>query len=273
MSFIKKLTVTLLTLLFLVSPLVAQDEETTAAPAADEKIGVDVGIAYSSEYFWKGMGFYGRNRGVYFPWIGYGGIDNMYFYVGGELGQELIGENTSNNTERDWRGVDFIASYYLGLGDAADMSINLKYFYYPVSRDNDVFNDFANADIGFTFKNLPVTPHVNIGYYYYVDSDYADDTAQNWYVNVGVDKTYQLVDGASLTTGLETEMFNYKSAYPDDSLKWTHIKYFTKLSVSAGATSFYGGWNIAYIPDEDLQGTDEVNMWHQWAEFGATYSM
>mgnify|MGYP006300242749 CR=1 FL=1 len=58
-----------------------------------EKLGVDVGIQYNSDYFWRGFSFYSygngdATRGVFFPWVGYG-FSDFYLYIGGEISESL----------------------------------------------------------------------------------------------------------------------------------------------------------------------------------------
>ncbi|HMB21147.1 MAG TPA: hypothetical protein VKQ10_08770, partial [Spirochaetota bacterium] len=95
--------------------------------AQAEPLGVDFGIQYNSDYFWRGFSFYGygdaaypgdtdsqgngdSTRGVFFPWVGYG-FSDFYLYIGGEIAESLMAGDEPSKMEREWEGIDFILTY------------------------------------------------------------------------------------------------------------------------------------------------------------------
>ena len=87
MKYLKSLLIASVIFLMAGQALMAQENK-------PEKIGLDFGLSYWTDYYYRGQSFYDtqedKNTRCLFPWIGYGGLDNFYFYVGGEVAAEAL---------------------------------------------------------------------------------------------------------------------------------------------------------------------------------------
>ena len=268
-------------------------------PAQAERIGIDAGIEYRSEYFWRGFSFYGGDtnnpRGVYFPWIGFG-FSDFYFSVSGEVASARVADNQPNNVERGWYGIDYILDFNKKLfSESITLGIRAAYFMYPNSPDineevngegKDWRNDFAEAAASITVNALPLNPKILVSYYYRIDDrDGTQENAEDVYAQFSVSHTFAIAQNASLKLHASIAYFNYASSeqwnspevggYGDDYRGISDITIGMKLSVSADSgVTVFGSWNYAYVPDEDFYMANWYKeKHHYWTTFGVTYSI
>ena len=262
--------------------------------AQAEPLGVDVGIQYNSNYFWRGFSFYGygdgegdangngdATRGVFFPWAGVG-FSDFYFYVGGEIAESLFAGDEASSLEREWEGIDFILTYSKGIiNDNITLGMKLSYFYYPRSRTigNEDFNDFAEVSPSITFSSLPLSPKFLVSWYYRPDEQGDDqENAKDFYYQLSFGHSFKLVEGASLYLGGWGAYFYYPSyEAPDGDPRqgFSDVGATCKVSVSApSGISISASYNFAYSPDDDFAKANYYNdRYHHWTTFGVTYSM
>jgi hypothetical protein len=260
--------------------------------AQAEPIGVDAGIQYNSDYFWRGFSFYGygdtegdATRGVFFPWVGYG-FSDFYLYIGGEIAESLMAGDDVKPMEREWEGIDFILTYSKGiLDDNVTLGMKLSYFYYPRSRDlgNKDWNDFAEVAPSITFSKLPLSPKFLVSWYYRPDEQYGDqENAKDFYYKLSLGHTFNLTDSATLHLGAWGAYFWYASfpvTYDSGDQRarrgFSDVGALAKVSVTAtSGVSFSSSYNFAYSPDDDFAKANTYNdRYHHWLTFGVTYSL
>lgn len=243
-----------------------ESEVTAAAEAAAEDksaIGVTASLAYRSDYYWRGQSFYGKDQGVFFPGVtlSYG---NAWFYVGGEIGESLMGDNPAE-FEKDWAGIDYMLGYYDSFMDGfISWNVGLSYFWYfqsttdwnqpdkaqgasdPASGDfSGVKADNSFMDIygGITLSKILLKPSLSVSYYHRMgkemDPKYGKSATENedaysyaqsgdMYVTLGISHGFKLSDSASLTLSANINYFHYASAftYYRDAADGSREKYY-----------------------------------------------
>jgi len=272
--------------------------------AQAEPLGVDFGIQYNSDYFWRGFSFYGyqydeksnrgdATRGVFFPWVGYG-FSDFYLYIGGEIAESLMAGDDVKPMEREWEGIDFILTYSKGImDDNITLGMKLSYFYYPRSRNlgNECANDFAEVAPSITFSGLPLSPKFLVSWYYRPDKqeypddypDYEQENAKDLYYKLSFGHTFQFTEKSTLHLGGWGAYFYYPS-FPTDYEDGKHGKarkgfsdvgVTGKLSVTSDSgTTISASYNFAYNPDEDFAKANVYNdRYHHWVTFGVSQSI
>lgn len=260
-----------------------------ASSAKAEPIGLDVGLQYNSDYFWRGFTFYGTNapdetRAVFFPWVGYA-FSDFYLYVGGEVAEGLIADD-ANSYENDWNGVDFILTWSKPvLDDAIKLGMKLSYFWYPRSRSDEYFsdgkaNDFAEVAPSITLSKLPLSPKLLVSWYYRIEEQTdGQETAKDLYTNLSLGHSFTMVESASLYLGAWGGYFYYASQEIDGDPRqgFSDVGVMAKITVKApGGVSVNASYNYAYTPDEDFYrftNTGKADKHHHWTSFGVSYSL
>ena len=277
-------------MLFSLALMITAQSVYSPAASAQEKIGLDMGITYQSDYFWRGFSFYGygananadATRGVFFPWLGYA-FSDFYLYVGGEVAEGLVGDDPVD-MEKDWNGIDFILTGSKGImDDAIKLGIKLSYFYYPRSRKDDWgngnANDFYEVAPSITFAKLPLSPKLLVSWYGRIEEQFdGQETMKDTYFQLSFGESIELVKGASLYLGAWGSYFyyaSYETAEGDPRQGFSDIGAMAKISVSASAgVSFSASYNFAYTPDKDFyEANGYEDKYHNWTTFGVTYSI
>lgn len=246
-----------------------------AMETVEAKTGTSVGIEYNSEYYWRGMSFYGEvnaTRGVLFPWVGQA-LGDFYFTISGEIPTAYL-ENEPNAVEEAWLGIDFIAAYNKTiLDDALLVGGRVAYFMYPQSKDksSDGYrNDFFDLSAWVQLKKVFLKPKLKYSQYLRVsDRGGSQDNLKDIYVELSVSHAFQLYKNVSLTLGGWTSYFYYPSANENG---YCDIAAYSKLAVSVGdGLSLYGKFNAAIVtaPWHDISGGQD--RLHLWATAGVSY--
>lgn len=276
-----KLTLAALVAAFFLMPAAIHADDHQAG----QKIGVDVGVEYNSTYYWRGMHFYGNDVGVFFPWVGTS-IGDVYVMLSGEVGEGYLGGNAddeANDMEKDWLGLDLIATWSTTIvPDTLDLTLRGAYYFYPNSHnedwgtENDVKNDFVDIGFSLTAVSLPLTPELSVTYSFYMDDDsIAGDNYQNVYVQLSAGHGFAITDAATLTLGGSIASFNYTSAGLEDDLQIVNdVQAFANLSVtSADGLTVYGQYSFGFTPVEEYYDDFGYGKYSHWATFGVSYSL
>lgn len=286
----KKLQIVFLSLfisLVSITSVIAQDAE------PKKKIGLDFGLSYWTDYYYRGQSFYNANTGVFFPWVGYGGLDNFYFYIGGEVAAETLGDVDAEETSAigkgwggGWYGIDFIVSYS---NTVANGLINLGgrvgYFTYPPgyagNPDDLSFRDFFTARFKIGF-NVLLNPTLQYDHNFWLDYDLdAENRAKDGYLTLSIGHSFTLTKESSLSLGLKGG-FWYDGRSGDDKFGFSDLLATVKFSVAAPTgLSFNASMNFGYSPDysySEVNGSndfqypaDDTFKW--FATFGVSYSI
>ena len=251
-----------------------------AVQEVEAKTGTSVGLEYNSEYYWRGLSFYGdpanSSRGVLFPWVGQA-LGDFYFTISGEIPTAYL-ENEPNDTEKVWIGVDFIAAYNTTLMDGLlGLGGRVAYFMYPQSKDQSVYRkDFFDISAWVQLKKVFLKPKLKYSQYLRVsDQGGAQDNLEDIYIELSVSHAFQLYEKVSLTLGGWISYFYYPSSkvWPNDDYHgFTDIAAYSKLAVSVGeGLSIYGKFSAAVVtaPWHDVWGSQD--RLHLWATFGVSY--
>lgn len=285
----------LVTIVMLSVPgLYAQEE-----PAAEEKeagLGLSAGIDYWSDYFWRGLDFYGKNEAVIFPWVSYSVLDTgLSLTVSGENNIEMIGDN-KDDTNKGYYALDFGLGYTYSIEKIVTFGANGWAYWYYRSKDKLMADcgHYYNASyftlIGSaTFDIVPIlTPTISYSHDFYI-SKHATTTGErfkDFYIQLALDQNFELTKETALDLKLWGSFFSNKS-----SKKWSStqsgkigisdIGTSLKVSTTAGIVTFYGQINYAYVPDRDFYtieidettGATGHDKHHWWAAIGSSVAI
>jgi hypothetical protein len=261
--------------------------------AGAEGAGVNAGIDYFSNYFWRGYDFYSASQGVLLPFLtltaGESGFSICYV---GEYAAESAGDGASEKGKL-WYGADFGLEYKTSFAQAVTVGAKAWYFwYYNSERQNRRMGNpgrdesYCTGTVFFTVDILPLSPTVVYNHDYYID-DYDCDRKANrdFYVQFLLSHTVRLTGEAGLILKAGAGYFNQQSAEleSDPSTKAlrgvSDIQASADLSVSVGPVTIHGGFFYAYVPDKDFYrvttdtGDVATDRHRFWSGFGASYSL
>jgi len=238
------------------------------------KIGINIGIDYWGNYYWRSYSFYGEGQGAFFPWIGYA-LGDFYFYFGGEIASNtLAGE--ANDIEKERYGIDLMVSYTKSiLNNNIKLAVDYGYYFYPNSRNEKYtsgsFYDLTEMALSFSLCSIPLSPGLSYTHLFWIDgSGLSADNCKDFYVKFFISKTIDLIEYANLGFNLYIAYFNYSYGNVKGI---SDISGEVKLSVSIeNGLSVYGTFNFAVIPVDKFSSNGENN-YMDWAKFGIMYSL
>ncbi len=259
------------------SAVYAQEEtEKTPAPAASESIGVSFGIDYWSNYFWRGVDFYGANRGVFFPWVSYAVLDTgLAATVSGEYASEEWGDG-GTNSEKGYNGIDIGLDYSYSIEKLLTIGAGAWYYWFYRSDDKLDYNgSFSSLYASVSFDMLPqLTPSLTYTHDFYMDKDATttEERFKDFYIQLSLAQDFSVAKSSTLTVNLFGSYFNYKSA---DLKGISDLGFSLKISTTAGMMTYYGKINYAFVPYEDFYtyagGDNDKHRW--WADFGVSIAL
>lgn len=260
------------------------------AQGEERGIGLSAGVDYFSNYFWRGVDFYGENRGVFFPFVnlnlGQTGLSLGYL---GEYSSEVAGDGATD-TEKLWYGADFGLNFSYTIAEAVTIGAKVWYYWYYNSADqnkkinaNNHDESFATGTVSLAVDALPLTPTIIYNHDYYID-DYEGtrETGEDFYVQFQLSHAFRLTPQAALKLTAGIAYYNQATAElesnPESKKKKgiSDILAAADLSVTAGGVTIHGCLNYAYVPDEDWYRdatTGIPNKHHWWSGFGASYAL
>jgi len=258
--------------------------------AEGRAIGLSAGLDYFSNYFWRGVDYYGENRGVIFPFVnlelGQTGLSLGYL---GEYSSEVAGDGATDS-DKLWYGADFGIGFSYTIAEAVTIGAKVWYYWYYNSVDqnkkinaNDHDESFATGTVSLAVDALPLTPTIIYNHDYYID-DYEGtrETDEDFYVQFQLSHAFQLTAEAALKLTAGIAYYNQATAELENdpsSKKKKGISDVTAaadISVTVGGATIHGSLNYAYVPDEDWYRdatTGIANKHHWWSGFGASYAL
>ncbi len=271
MKYLKSLLIASVIFLMAGQALMAQENK-------PEKIGLDFGLSYWTNYYYRGMGFYDtqedKNIGVFFPWIGYGGLDNFYFYLGGEVAAEALGDYEDRGGGSDWYGIDFIVSYSNTVADGLiTLGGRVGYFTYPVSyKESEDLKDFITARFKIGF-NVLLNPTLQYDHNFWLDNGYEpEDRVKDGYITLSIGHSFSMTKATSINLGL-------KGSFWWDGRSGEDIFGFSDMLASVGFSaagpkglSFNASMNLGWQVDDDFAWPANDD-WKWFAKFGVSYSI
>jgi hypothetical protein len=273
MKYLKSLLIASVIFLMAGQALMAQENK-------PEKIGLDFGLSYWTDYYYRGQSFYGANTGVFFPWVGYGGLGNFYFYLGGEVAAETLGDWKDPDQRgggKQWYGIDFIVSYSNTVADdLITLGGRVGYFTYPRSWDNTSsipLYDFITVRFKIGF-NVLLNPTLQYDHNFWLDKGLESGHALDGYITLSIGHSFGLTDAVSLNLGLKGSLwYDYRDAGEgtagfgfSDMLASVGFSY-----AGAKGLSFNASMNMGHQFDDDLNYNNDD--WKWFAKFGVSYSI
>lgn len=258
--------------------------------AEGRALGLSAGVDYFGDYFWRGVDFYGENRGIISPFVnlelGRTGLSLGYL---GEYSSEVAGDGATDS-DKIWYGADFGIGFSYSIANAVTIGAKVWYYWYYNSVDqnkkinaNDHDESFATGTVSLAIDALPLTPTIIYNHDYYID-DYEGtrETGEDFYVQFQLSRVFHLTTEAALKLSAGIAYYNQATAELDNDPATKKKKGISDLTASAdisvtvsGAT-IHGCLNYAYVPDEDWYrdaSTGIANKHHWWSGFGASYAL
>lgn len=235
--------------------------------------GTTLGLEYQSEYYWRGMSFYGEApnspRGVFFPSISQS-LGGFNFSVIGEIPAAYL-ENQPNTVEKTWIGVDFTAAYQFSVSeDAVRMGLKTGYYMYPQSKEKSGYRmDSLKAAFTLQFKKIFLRPEFLAVYGARVGRQQEGrENYKDFYIKVTFDHSVALSEKIELVPGGWISYFHYPSSKTWNSSGYhglCDIAGFLKVSIKIGSLlKLYGSFSTAVVtaPWHDIWGgQDRLHFW------------
>ncbi len=264
-----------------------------SAHARADGAGLNAGIDYFSNYFWRGYDFYSSGQGVVFPFLtltaGESGFSLCYI---GEYTAETIGDGATEK-EKLWYGADFGLEYKAVFAQAVTIGAKFWYFwYYNSEKQNRRMGNpgrdesYCTGTVFLTIDALPLSPTFVYNHdYYFDDYDGGRKVDRDFYVQFLLSHTIKMTSEAGLILKAGAGYFRQQSAELESDpstrvLKGvSDVQASADLSVTVGPVTIHGGFFYAYVPDEDFYrvttdaGTVETDRHRFWSGFGASYSL
>ncbi len=237
------------------------------------KTGTLIGLEYNSEYYWRGMSFYGStdnsSRGVLFPTVGQS-LGDLNFSITGEIPAAYL-ENQPNNTEKTWIGVDFTADYSRSIiADTLILGGRVGYYMYPQSKKESGYRkDSVKLALSAQLKKILLRPEFSFSYSMRTGrQEEGRENFKDFYMELSFNHEYQLYENVQLTAGGWISYFYYAS-----SKSWIGSEYqglcdvaaYVELSVRIkNGLSLYGRFSTALVtaPWHDVWGgQDRLHIW------------
>jgi len=286
----RTMLLSLVAIVILSIPGLYAQEEPAAAEESEAGLGLSAGIDYWSDYFWRGLDFYGKNEAVIFPWVSYSVLDTgLSLTLSGEYNMEVIGDD-KDDTNKKYNAIDFGLGYTYSIEKIITFGANGWAYWYYRSKDKlqgSNCTHYYNASyftlIGSaTFDIVPIlTPTISYSHDLYISKHAAPGTGErfkDFYIQLSLDQNFELTKETALDLKLWGSFFNYKSA---GTRGISDIGTSIKVSTTAGIVTFYGQMNYAYVPDRDfytIQIEDDASgnpqyahdKHHWWANVGVS---
>ncbi len=260
-----------------------------SARAFEGSVGLNAGIDYFSNYFWRGDDLYGENRGVFFPFVNQNAADTgvSIGYIG-EYASEVFGDG-ANDIEKLCYVADFGICFTRTFAETVTVGVEVWYFWYYNSADrnkkvngNNHNESYFTGTLSLTIDVLPLSPAIIYNHDYYVD-DYEGtrEVDRDFYLQFQLNRDFKLTDEATLTLLGGLGYYNNKAAEIEGDPATRARKGISDVTASAdlcvtvGQSTFHGSINYAYVPDKDWNRyySTKANKHRWWSGFGASYSL
>jgi len=253
---------------------------------------VSVGMEYQSLYLARGFDFYGEDRSVLLPWIGYS-PNGFKMSVWGEMSPDiLVGEAISS--EKEWVGADFNVGYQTNfLEDRLGVELGTWLLWYPNDRNeqedrlranfeeqgipeeewqiNTYDQDFVKGYVRFTFPGLFFSPQLLYTHQYFL-SDHGETRSKgtSFYILFSGGHSINVAERTDLGLGASATYFRYD---PADVNGISEISFYARLSTSfKNGIGLFGGFNYTIVPLDEVAGTNPGNNNKFHSNFGIKYS-
>jgi len=242
--------------------LIATSEVKAQEAEADSSgLGISADLQYMSDYLWRGTYFY-SGTGAFFPSLSYSVLDTgLSVSIVEELSEPWIFDG--RDTARDLHATDFGADYSYSFGDMVTIGAGLWYY---LLWDNDF--SFLSGYVSISADSLPLSPTLKYTHDYYTESKDAKD----FYLQLGVSHSLELMKDVSLDLGAMAGYYYYESAAP--TLKGiSDIDFSSALSVTKGILTYSAAFHYVIVPSKDfyeasLDGKKDINRFY--ATFGVS---
>jgi hypothetical protein len=256
--------------------------------AADNKIGLDLGLEYHSFYAFRGgPNFMDRpSTGIISPSLGYAAGD-FYFLLAGEIAPSVLGINTlqddgsygdgTSKDEKAWTGIDLGIIWEKPLADdAISIGAEIWGLLYPNSKDQLGYNtSYITATVSIKLLALPLSPKLSFTQAFKPDDNNGSrNKMEDRYIALSFGDSIELVkDSSSLDLGVNvgfwmdnTDKKNL-SAFSDviGSAKYS-------VSVASGVT-LWSSFNMGYVPQSDWALGAKGGDFRFWLKFGINYTL
>ena len=237
-------------------------QEAEAAPA-DSGIGLSIGLDYMSNYLWRGTYWYGGN-GAFFPSVSYDVLGSgLTIGVCGELSEAWIGDMRDDN--EDIQAFDIGADYSKSFGP---VTLGVGVWYYMM-KESDY--SLASGYVSLSLDTVPLTPTLTYNHDYYTgDSDVVGDEAKDFYVTLGLSKSFELMKDAAFDLGAQAGYYSMKS-FGSDLSGISDIDLSAAFSVTKGIATYSSSFHYVIVPGGDY--VDYGLSYKDYSRFYATFGV
>ncbi len=265
----KKIIIVLLSVMLLI-PSVYSHAEEKGVKNEKTPIGLKFGLAYWSNYLWRGTYFYGTgggndSNGVLIPTMGWEIFGSGFSIgIGAELSDAYLFDGTK---KKGWKNQSFDAGidYSYTWEKIATLSFSCWYWYYfNYKNDKDTDISYLTPTVRVDFDVI-LKPFIAFTYDLYPVSELYKD----FYLQFGIGHSFDLTNGISLNLGLSAGFYNADSL---DILGISDVQATLGFAAEVGDARFSANINYVLVPTKDFyESTDDMHRWY--ASIGAAYTL
>jgi len=253
---------------------------------------VTVGVEYQSLYLARGFDFYGEDRALLMPWIGYSASGFMISAWGEMSPDILVGEAISS--EKEWVGADFNLGYRTNLmEDRLGVEFGTWLLLYPNDRNeqenrlrtnyeeqeipeehwqiNTYDQDFVKGYVKFIFPDLKFSPQLLYTHQYFL-SDHGGTRSKDtsFYIILSGGHSINVAERTDLGLGAAATYFRYD---PADVNGISEVSFYARLSTTLkNGIGVFSSFNYTIVPLNEVAGTNPGNKNKFHSTFGMKYS-
>lgn len=240
-----------------------------SAVAADNSLGLSVGLDYQSMYLWRGTYFY--QNGVFFPKASYAfGDTGLSVSVWAELADAYFFDGTDSGV-KDFQATDFGIDYAKTFNKFVNVGAGFWYFL-MWEPDNSFMYWYVSLGLA-----LPLNPTVTLYHDIYQKEQANDGQYSDIYIQLALSHGFELTKEAGITAGAAAGYYRNKSLNRNGI---SDIDLSAELAVTKGIVTFIGSFHLIIVPSKDYyssriltptpSGNDDIVRYY--AKFGASLS-
>jgi len=261
MKTMKKIFITLLMVMMVASVATASD-----------KVGVSFGVDYVSDYQWRGTTFY-NGAGALFPYITYDiAGSGLEVSVIGEYGDNFLEAGYTSSTAYKLQSLDYGLAYSIEVPKVMTIGLGATFLhYYASGAETGTDESFVSVAASFAFDKILLSPTLTYTHDFYIsDASGTRKNFEDFYIQLGVSHSFELVKGASFDLGLTAGLFHNVVA---GATPWrVDLNLAVGLSVAVGGATFTGGVDFIIVPTAGIGDADK-NYMKMVGKFGASYAL
>ncbi|MFC1669873.1 hypothetical protein ACFL20_05720 [Spirochaetota bacterium] len=281
----KRIAAILIAVIILSANVHAQEGESENTGKASN-FGITCGIDFYSHYLWRGYYFYGGD-GAFLPFVSYNIMNSgLIITFAGEIAASYVFDGKDNSYTAGYENMsaDFGLDYSRKISEPVTVALGIWYWYYPIEKTGDIDTSFLTVTASIAV-DVVLQPKLSFTYDYYPDKDVAPTRDEDFYIQLSIGHSIDLLKGVSMDIGLSGGFYRTKTLITDGSGNFKSVANISDITISAALKEEFKGvtlsqsFNYIIVPAKDFYsaGTEGSNFNKDinrfFVKFGAAYSL